>query len=37
VKANDIEQFRQPDTEVILWPDRLKSGNIVYPYAAARH
>jgi branched-chain amino acid transport system substrate-binding protein len=37
VKANDTEQFRHPDTEVILWPDRLKSGSIVYPYAEARH
>jgi branched-chain amino acid transport system substrate-binding protein len=37
VKANDVEQFGNPNTEVILWPDRLKSGNIVYPYAEARH
>ena len=37
VKANDVEQFRNPNTEVILWPDRLKSGSIVYPYAEARH
>ena len=33
VKANDMEQFRNPDTEVILWPSTLKTGNIAYPYS----
>jgi branched-chain amino acid transport system substrate-binding protein len=37
VKPNDMEQFRSPNTEVILWPDRLKSGNIIFPYTEARH
>jgi branched-chain amino acid transport system substrate-binding protein len=32
LKANDMEQFRNPDTEVILWPPALKTGNIEYPY-----
>ena len=32
LKANDMEQFRSPDTEVILWPPALKTGNIEYPY-----
>ena len=35
VQGNDIEQFRQPGKKPILYPDELKSGNIVYPYAAA--
>jgi len=33
LKANDMEQFRNPDTEVILWPSTLKTGNIEYPYS----
>ncbi len=37
VKAHDVAQFKQPKTEVILWPERLKSGNMIYPYARAQH
>ena len=32
VKANDVEQFKLPSTEVILWPPDLKTGDIMYPY-----
>jgi branched-chain amino acid transport system substrate-binding protein len=32
IKANDIEQFRDPKTEVILWPPDLKTGDLMYPY-----
>ena len=32
VKSNDMEQFRDPKTEVILWPPALKTGDIEYPY-----
>jgi branched-chain amino acid transport system substrate-binding protein len=32
VKANDIEQFKDPKTEVILWPLELKTGDLMYPY-----
>jgi branched-chain amino acid transport system substrate-binding protein len=32
VKANDVEQFRDPKTEVILWPPALKTGDVMYPY-----
>ena len=32
VKANDLEQFRDGKTEVILWPPALKTGDIQYPY-----
>jgi len=32
VKSNDMEQFRDPKTEVILWPPALKTGDIQYPY-----
>ena len=33
VKSNDMEQFRDPSTEVILWPPALKTGDIQYPYS----
>jgi branched-chain amino acid transport system substrate-binding protein len=33
VKPNDMEQFRDPKTEVILWPPELKTGDIQYPYS----
>jgi len=36
VKSNDVEQFRDPKTEVILWPAREKTGDIVYPYTQAK-
>jgi branched-chain amino acid transport system substrate-binding protein len=33
VKANDVSQFKDPNTEVILWPADLKTGKIMYPYS----
>jgi branched-chain amino acid transport system substrate-binding protein len=35
IQGNGIEQFRGAGTKPVLWPDELKSGNIIYPYAAA--
>ena len=32
VKASDMEQFKDPKTEVILWPPSLKTGDVMYPY-----
>jgi branched-chain amino acid transport system substrate-binding protein len=32
-----IEQFRGPGKKVVLYPDELKSGTIIYPYAAAKN
>jgi branched-chain amino acid transport system substrate-binding protein len=32
IKGNDVDQFRDPKTEVILWPSKYKTGNIIYPY-----
>jgi branched-chain amino acid transport system substrate-binding protein len=37
VHGNGIDQFRGPGKKVVLFPDELKSGTIVYPYAAAKH
>ena len=35
IQGNGIEQFRGAGTKPVLWPDELKSGNIIYPYASA--
>ncbi len=36
VKSNDVDQFKDPKTEVILWPPALKTGDVVYPYTDAK-
>jgi branched-chain amino acid transport system substrate-binding protein len=36
IKGSDVEQFRQPGRQVVLYPDTFKSGTLIYPYAAAR-
>jgi branched-chain amino acid transport system substrate-binding protein len=36
VKSNDMEQFRDSKTEVILWPPALKTGDVIYPYTDAK-
>ncbi len=33
LKNNDPAQFKDPTTEVILWPPQLKTGDLEYPYA----
>ena len=35
VLPNNIEQFRGPGKKPVLYPEELKSGNIIYPYSAA--
>ena len=32
IQGNGVEQFTNPKTEVILWPAKYKTGNIIYPY-----
>jgi branched-chain amino acid transport system substrate-binding protein len=32
----DVEQFRKPGKQVILFPEKLKSGDLVSPFEAAR-
>jgi branched-chain amino acid transport system substrate-binding protein len=32
IKGSDVDQFRDPKTEVILWPKQYKTGDIIYPY-----
>jgi len=37
IQGTGIDQFRGPGKKVVLYPDELKSGAIVYPYASARN
>jgi branched-chain amino acid transport system substrate-binding protein len=37
ISGTSIEQFRGPGKKVVLYPDELKSGTIIYPYAAAKN
>jgi len=32
IQGNGVDQFKDPKTEVILWPTKYKTGNIIYPY-----
>jgi branched-chain amino acid transport system substrate-binding protein len=36
IQGNDINQFRQPGKQVILYPPDLKSGELIYPFTTAR-
>ena len=31
-KANELDTFKDPKTEVVLWPPALKTGDVQYPY-----
>jgi branched-chain amino acid transport system substrate-binding protein len=36
IKGHDVEQFRAMTTQTVLFPASLKTGELRYPYAAAR-
>jgi len=36
VADKNIEQFRGPGKQVILFPEKLKSGDLISPFEAAR-
>ena len=36
VSGNGVEQFTDPKSEVILWPTKYKTGNIIYPYTTTK-
>jgi branched-chain amino acid transport system substrate-binding protein len=36
VKGNDVDQFKQSSTQVIIAPEQYKSGTMIYPYADAK-
>ena len=35
IKGNDVDQFRDPKSSVILTPSKYKDGDVIYPYAEA--
>jgi branched-chain amino acid transport system substrate-binding protein len=37
VKGNDVEQFKDPKVEVVLYPPHLANGSLIYPYSEARN
>lgn len=37
IVGNDIEQFKKPGKEVIIWPGKYQSGKLQYPYSDIRH
>jgi branched-chain amino acid transport system substrate-binding protein len=37
IQGTGIDQFRGPGRKVVLYPDEFKSGNIIYPYPAAKN
>jgi branched-chain amino acid transport system substrate-binding protein len=37
VKGNDVDQFKDPKVEVVLFPPALKDGTVIYPYSDARN
>ncbi len=36
VIANDVDQFRTTDHEAIVWPDKYKTADFIYPYDQAK-
>jgi branched-chain amino acid transport system substrate-binding protein len=36
IKSNDLAQFKDISTQVVVTPDEYASGNLIYPYAKAR-
>jgi branched-chain amino acid transport system substrate-binding protein len=36
IKGNSLEQFKDPNSEVVLLPTEFRSGKLVYPYRSSR-
>jgi branched-chain amino acid transport system substrate-binding protein len=36
IKGNDVEQFREMNTQTVLTPAEYKSGNVIYPFEKAK-
>jgi branched-chain amino acid transport system substrate-binding protein len=36
IKGNDVGQFKDISTQVVVMPDAYKSGNLIYPYEKAK-
>ncbi|HKT20751.1 MAG TPA: amino acid ABC transporter substrate-binding protein [Stellaceae bacterium] len=37
VKGQDLAEFKSAEHDVVVWPDNMKSGNLIYPYSAAQN
>jgi len=37
IVGDDLEQYKKPGKEVIIWPDKYKSGKLIYPYSDIKH
>ena len=37
IQGHDIAQFRTLNTQTVLFPPALKTGDLLYPYSDARH
>jgi branched-chain amino acid transport system substrate-binding protein len=35
IESSDLAQFHKPGKRVILWPEKFKSGTLIYPYEKA--
>jgi branched-chain amino acid transport system substrate-binding protein len=35
IDSGDVAQFHKPGKRVVVWPDKFKSGNVIYPYEKA--
>jgi branched-chain amino acid transport system substrate-binding protein len=36
IKSNDLAQFKDVSTQVVVAPAEYKSGNLIYPYEKAK-
>jgi branched-chain amino acid transport system substrate-binding protein len=36
IKSNDLAQFKDISTQVVVWPAQYESGNFIYPYEKAK-
>ena len=36
IKGNTMMEFTKPGKMVVLYPEKFKSGNLIYPYAKAK-
>jgi branched-chain amino acid transport system substrate-binding protein len=36
IKSNDLTQFKDISTQVVVWPAEYESGNLIYPYEKAK-
>jgi branched-chain amino acid transport system substrate-binding protein len=36
IQRGDLSEFKNPDTQIVVWPPDLASGPLIYPYANAK-